>query len=398
MATTTSPNMSLPVPVVGVEPGPAYAQDINTCLTTLDAHNHTSGNGVQVPSSGLNINADLPFGGNNAITIRSARFNAQPAVLAVATDRRCLYAVGNELYYNDGLGNQVKITNGGAVTGSAGTISGLPSGTASAAYIAGSQTFVFQSATNIAANMDFGSIVLRNLSPNSTYGVTIAPPAALAANYSLVLPNIPASNSFVTIDTSGNLGTASSIAGTQIAAASLTGAQLSASANIAGSQLAAAAGIVGTQIASATIAGSNIAASTVANSNMVANTLTQASVSTSFINSGLYTPIRGATNSNVAGYTYRPAQWLQVGNTVTVSARVDVTLGAATAFTISWFLPIASVFTGQWQVNGMGYDEGNTFSGVIQPLTTSQVTFSSPNTLTAGATYFVHCHYTYQVI
>jgi hypothetical protein len=49
--TTTSPFMGMPVPVVGVDPGPDWANDNNSCLSIIDSHNHTTGNGA--PLSGL---------------------------------------------------------------------------------------------------------------------------------------------------------------------------------------------------------------------------------------------------------------------------------------------------------------------------------------------------------
>src|SRR4051812_20022083 len=102
-----SPNMSLPVPVVGVDPGPDWALNINVALTLLDQHDHSPGKGVSITPLGMNISSDLSFAQNNATMLRSARFASQSAALAGASDLGCLYEVGNELYYNDGLGNQV---------------------------------------------------------------------------------------------------------------------------------------------------------------------------------------------------------------------------------------------------------------------------------------------------
>lgn len=197
-----TPNMSLIVPATGVTAGPQYANDINNSLTIIDQHDHSSGNGVQITPSGLNINSDLTIGSNNLIALRSVRFTAQGAPLALAADLGCLYESGVDLYYNDGSGNQIRITQGGAVSGASGTITGLPSGTASAAYAAG--TFTFQSATNTAANIDGGSFILRN-STASSNGLTLQPPNAMAANYSLTLPALPAQTNLLTLDTSGNM-------------------------------------------------------------------------------------------------------------------------------------------------------------------------------------------------
>lgn len=220
-----TPNMSLPNPVPTMAPGPAWAQYIQSCFIDIDAHDHSLGKGVQITPNGLNISSDLPFNSNNATVLRSVRFIAQSAPLSLPTDIGALYESGVDLYYNDGAGNQIRITQGGSVTGATGTITGLPSGTASASYAAG--TFTFQSATNTPANLDVGNIIIRNDTLNS-HGLTLAPPNALAADYEItfpllpavkgivtlnssgtmnVEPDVPAAPSIITVDTSGNLGT-----------------------------------------------------------------------------------------------------------------------------------------------------------------------------------------------
>jgi len=198
-----SPNMNLPVPVVGVDPGPDYATNINSCMSNIDQHNHSFGQGVQINPTGININSDLSFNSNNATNLRTSRYSSQSAVLTNPTDIDCVYVVGVDLYYNDGNGNNIRITQSGSVTGSAGTITGLPSGTASASFSAG--TFTFLGATNTPATMAIGPIVLGNATANSKT-ITIAPNNSIASNYNLTLPAAPpASTNYVTLDNSGNL-------------------------------------------------------------------------------------------------------------------------------------------------------------------------------------------------
>lgn len=186
MATTTiSPNMNLPIPNVGEDPGPDWATNVVACLNAVDGHTHSPAQGVLVTPDGLDINADLSFGQNNAINLRTVRYASQTAALAEPADLGCLYVVDEDLYFNDGAGNNVRITQGGTVTGSTGTITGLPSGTASASYSAG--TFTFEGATSTPATMAVGPLVVGavEVSPNK---VTITPPAALAASYTVTLP------------------------------------------------------------------------------------------------------------------------------------------------------------------------------------------------------------------
>jgi hypothetical protein len=114
MSTQTSPNMGIVVPVVSSELGPAWATELfNALIATIDAHNHTSGKGVQVPTAGININADLGFGGFNATNFRSVRLANQGSPLALGPDIGCLYESGGELWYNDSSARQVKLTNTG---------------------------------------------------------------------------------------------------------------------------------------------------------------------------------------------------------------------------------------------------------------------------------------------
>lgn len=200
-----SANMNLPIPVVGSQSGPDYALNVDSCFQLIDAHDHTSGNGVQITPDAININADLPLNGNDLTSARSVRFTAQTSVPAVTPDLGCLYVVGDDLYYNDEAGNAIRITQSGAVAGAAGTITGLPSGTASASYSAGPAKFIFQSASNVGADLDFASAIIREKVANGK-GVTLSAPAALAADYGLILPAaLPASQKFATVDNSGNI-------------------------------------------------------------------------------------------------------------------------------------------------------------------------------------------------
>jgi len=165
------------------------------------------GSGVQVPSAGLNINQDLSFQGVNAVNLRSTRFNNQPSPLAGITDLTCLYVSGNNLYYNNGVGNQVQITQGAGLDAS--TVGGFGgdygTSTASAFYTSATSTFTFWSNANISAFMDFGQFTVHP-SNSSTIGVTITAPTSLGSSYSIALPNAGpvANNSLLVFDAAGN--------------------------------------------------------------------------------------------------------------------------------------------------------------------------------------------------
>lgn len=194
-----TPNMALPVPTVGIDGGPDYAFNINNSLTTIDSHDHSPGFGVQITPSGLSISSDLTIQSNNLTSVASIGFAGLTLDSVLFPS---IYAKTGDLFFRDGSGVVVRITQGGSVTGASGTITGLPSGTASASYSGG--TFVFQSATNTAAFLDASSLIIRNTTASS-FGLTLQAPV-LSNNYSLTLPTIPlASNSPLLIDTSGNI-------------------------------------------------------------------------------------------------------------------------------------------------------------------------------------------------
>lgn len=278
---TLSPNMNLPISTVGVNSGLDWENNLNSSLSLIDLHDHSSGKGVPLTPSSLNINADFPLNTNNLTLTRSVRFTPQSAALALVTDIGCLYEAGVDLYYNDGSGNQIRLTQSGSIVGTAGSITGLPSGTASAAFAAG--VFTFQASTATGANIDGASHIFRNATANSK-GLTLSPPNAMAADYSLVLPSVPGTTNFMQLDSSGNMSATIAVLG------ALTTSNLSASAGILGTQIASAT-LTAANIANATItsakivqntitggATGNLALATIADGNMVANTLTGSSI------------------------------------------------------------------------------------------------------------------------
>jgi len=198
--------MNLLIPIVGQDPGPEYASDVNSSLLIIDQHNHTPGSGVAITPAAININADLAFNGNNAISLNSVRFTPLLSPIpATGVNLGCIYVAGVDLYYNDESGNQIQLTKSGAVAGTPGSISGLVS-PASASYNSVSGTFVFESGTNTPAYIDGASIILRNFTANSQ-GLTLNPPPAMASSYSLTLPVLPASTLPVQLSNTGQFST-----------------------------------------------------------------------------------------------------------------------------------------------------------------------------------------------
>ena len=222
--TTNSIYMSLPVPDVGQEPGPQYASDVNSCFTIVDQHSHLPGSGVLIVSDAININADLPFNDNNLTGARALRFQAQPSPIpATGLDLGELYEAGVDLWYNDGAGNQIRLTASGAVAGTPGSISNLTP-PASASYSAISETFIFNSAATTPANIQGASINLGDLTPGTNY-VTLSPPTPITSAYTITLPQLPGSTLPLSISAAGVM-TAGQITTAQIANGAVTNAQI----------------------------------------------------------------------------------------------------------------------------------------------------------------------------
>lgn len=119
MATSfVDPVTGIVIPIPGAEPGPLYADDVSDALLTVAHLTHTgpeNQDGYQIPSAGLNINADLSFQSHNLVDLRSTRYTVQSSPLNGPGDRAAVYFSGVDLYANDANGIPVRITGGGAL-------------------------------------------------------------------------------------------------------------------------------------------------------------------------------------------------------------------------------------------------------------------------------------------
>lgn len=177
--TFETPNMHMDLPVVQGEVGPLWAQELNTAIgTVIDAHDHTSGNGVQVPAAGIGIDDDLQFNGNQAVGLSGMGLNAvtQPSAgTSVAT----IYRTGDDLYWQDGSGANVRLTQGGAIvpngTGAANGFYGTyAASVAHASYynVPASYQFYQNSAETLRATGVFGQLQSINATQNDFYLAT----------------------------------------------------------------------------------------------------------------------------------------------------------------------------------------------------------------------------------
>ena len=106
-------NMGLNLPTVQVTTGPTYATLNNTAFETIDTHDHTSGKGVQIPTSGLNINADLEFNSNAALELTHVGLESQGS--APSTNLSVYVDASNDLYYKNASGTSVQLTSGSTI-------------------------------------------------------------------------------------------------------------------------------------------------------------------------------------------------------------------------------------------------------------------------------------------
>lgn len=111
--------MALDLPIVSTTIGPTWATMLNTAISAIDSHDHTSGKGTLVPTSGLNINASLEFNSNSAVELTFVGLESQGSV--PGTNLSVYVDGSNDLYYVNGSGTPIQLTDG----------SGLPSSTTS---------------------------------------------------------------------------------------------------------------------------------------------------------------------------------------------------------------------------------------------------------------------------
>lgn len=393
--------MNLPVPVVGVEPGPDWATQINNCMALIDSHTHVTGQGVAITPSGLDINADLSFQGNNLTLVRSTRFQNQATTLSGVSDLNCVYSSGTsgDLYYNDGSGNIIRLTQSGSIVGTTGSIGGLVS-PASATYVPASQTFVWQSAANTAANLDCGSVILRNITASS-YGLTLAPPSSLGLNYTITLPAIPAtSGNFLTIDTSGNISSNVKIDGVTLLNTSNTiavqASQLVDNSTTAASSnqiIVKSGGITSTQLAANSVTTTAITDANVTTAKLDATV--QGNIAKAWVNfngnplSGTYTQagttvtVTATAHGMVAGQKF----YITISTGTAVSGYYTVVTAATNSFTYTAGTSLSTSGNATLQVRVLSsYGISSlTYVGPGNYLTTFSTAFSSANYAFAGS-------------
>lgn len=196
------------IPVASTTPGPDYAEQVSATLQVLyDVLN------VAVTPAGMSIDDDLDM---KVAAVYSALLNAErvtlenkSSALNASTFPISLYMVDGELYFNDNAGNQVQITDGGAVNASAlAGITGSGYGSSGVEVNWDSANSVYRLRDGTGTN-DFADVAVDDVLLNDGSGntVTVGAPS-ISSDYTLTLPTaVPGSTSLVTMSSGGALAT-----------------------------------------------------------------------------------------------------------------------------------------------------------------------------------------------
>jgi hypothetical protein len=224
--TTPLMNLNLPITGPGGEPGPQYADDNNTAFERVDSHNHTAGNGAQIPVAGLNINADVVFNGNSAMALKSSDYQNQGATFPTVK-KYAVYAVNGDLYWNNGSGTPVQVTSGSGINaGSIGGIGGdYATSGASLAFTSAVNTFIFTKSGGLPAKIQTSDHIIT--SPDGTKTTTLHKNNAGTTNDVYLIDSLPAAEMPMKIDNLGQM-TASQVQTAQIADSAVTVLKLAA--------------------------------------------------------------------------------------------------------------------------------------------------------------------------
>jgi len=235
----TTPNMSLVTPTVGGSLD-AWGTILGTLFDLVDAHDHTTGKGVKVPSAALNINADVPWssGGTPRAITGASGLGLTPVAAASMSAYTSTWFVNssdaNNLYFRSQSGTNIKVTDGSTLNVSiVGGIGGdyaavgalLDYDDASDTYRLRQQTgaSVRQYARMASADVDLFEYKASGSTPVPTNRIRLQSPAALAASYTLTFgAALPGSTSLVQVSAAGALTYSNTVASALALSSTLT--------------------------------------------------------------------------------------------------------------------------------------------------------------------------------
>ncbi len=153
-------NLDLPQPRTALSP--TWATQLNTALTEVDSHDHTSGEGQRLTSAGINIDSNLAFSEEFLRSVQASQFTSQDS--ALTTNNSC-FVVAGEVYFRDGASNDVQITNGGAInfSGFGGVGGDYSSTAASITYDDTTKKYTFQDSTLASGDLIIDDLECTNI-------------------------------------------------------------------------------------------------------------------------------------------------------------------------------------------------------------------------------------------
>lgn len=220
----TLPNMALQQPTVGADDD-AWGTYWNANASLMDAHRHIPGEGRPVPIAGLRADADWPFtyaAAYYAITsLKAIDFQPQ-APGGVAGYSSALFANssdGNNLYYRNSAGVNVRLTNGSALdtSSSGGIVGDYAAAGAAVTYSDADDAYTFREAAGLAQPWSLVSCGSVDIHEDGAFTgnnrVRLSSPAALAASYALTLPAaLPGSTQLLQVSSAGAITASNTLA------------------------------------------------------------------------------------------------------------------------------------------------------------------------------------------
>jgi len=203
-------NMNIVPPQPLITLGPAWAQQLNTILTTtISDHNHEAGSGTRLSQDALLVDGTFPMNDNTISTVKNVALQNQTIV---PTDARAIYSLSNNLYYRNGSGASVQITSGNSLAAaSVAGITGLAGSDGEVTYAGGNFTFTKSNGAS-KAGVYVGNVRVFDNAGAGSNSVNIIQPNVIAGSKTLILPaqnltlpqTLPTSGQGdVRIDTSG---------------------------------------------------------------------------------------------------------------------------------------------------------------------------------------------------
>lgn len=178
-------NMGITLPEVGITPGPSWATLLNAAFARVDIHDHSTGKGLLIPTAGLNINADVGINTYKLLNTGSLNLTQQSADDGLSST---IYNKNGDLFYKNGTGAVVKITNGSGLNLSAtGGFGGdYGSGDEIAKYTTSTTLYEFNKDLTTLAKVALSDLKIANFTDNTKY-LTLKAQGVVAGN--LYLPS-----------------------------------------------------------------------------------------------------------------------------------------------------------------------------------------------------------------